>query len=157
MIRIANKHDGAAIHDIASSIKVFSAEEVTCVDELWEESVSIGSELSGYYFIVAEEDGALLGFACYGPRALTTGTFDLYWIAVDQRKKRGGVGRQFMQQSEKDIARLGGRLIIVETSGKAEYAPTRAFYEGIGYQKEAVLKDFYAPGDDLVIFTHKLI
>lgn len=33
------------------------------------------------------------------------------------------------------------------------YASTRAFYESVGYQKEAVIRDFYKPGDDLAIYT----
>jgi len=72
---------------------------------------------------------------------------------VDQRKKHKGTGRELMRQSERDIAALGGRLVIVETSGREKYAPTRAFYESIGYLKEAVLRNFYSPGDDLVIYT----
>ncbi len=96
------------------------------------------------------------GFACFGPRSLTQGTYDLYWIAVDPAAKRNGVGRNLMEQVEKDVAALGGRLLIVETSGLEKYAPTRAFYEGIGYSKEATIHDFYAPGDDLVVYTHKV-
>jgi ribosomal protein S18 acetylase RimI-like enzyme len=156
MIRIATSTDGEAINHIAATASVFLREEVECVAELWEEYQKNGAVVSGYYFIVLEEAGDILGFACYGPRALTHGTFDLYWIAVDSNKKRKGAGRLLMAQAEKNIAALGGRLVIVETSGKLEYAPTRSFYERIGYLKEAVLKDFYADGDDLVIFTKKV-
>jgi hypothetical protein len=31
--------------------------------------------------------------------------------------------------------------------------PTRAFYERNGFRCEARLKDFYAPGDDRVIYA----
>jgi ribosomal protein S18 acetylase RimI-like enzyme len=156
MISTAKPGDGDGILRITATAGVFSKEEVDCVSELWDEYLQNGSEKTGYSFIVMKEGENVLGYACFGPRALTDGTYDLYWIATDRNIKRRGVGRTLMEQSEKDVATLGGRLLVVETSGKAEYAPTRAFYEGIGYNKEAVITDFYADGDDLVIYTKKL-
>ena len=97
-----------------------------------------------------------MGYACYGPRALTDRTYDLYWIAVGPKARRGGVGRILLRAVEQDIRKLGGRLLIVETSGLPKYEPTRAFYLATGYMLEATLKDFYTDGDDLVIFTKRL-
>jgi ribosomal protein S18 acetylase RimI-like enzyme len=87
---------------------------------------------------------------------LTDGTYDLYWIAVDRNGRRGGVGRGLLSATEAAVKQLGGRLLFVETSGLPKYAPTRAFYLGTGYTEEAIIKDFYAPGDDLVIYTKHL-
>jgi len=58
-----------------------------------------------------------------------------------------------MRGTESEVRARSGRLIVVETSGMEKYASTRAFYEAAGYEKEAVLRDFYNVGDDLVIFT----
>jgi ribosomal protein S18 acetylase RimI-like enzyme len=156
MITTATKEDGPQIHIINASTSVFSQEEVECVDELWEEYQAHGSERSGYYFIVEKEDGRVLGYACYGPRALTDRTYDLYWIAVGPNARRGGLGRALLSATEEAVRSLGGRLLIVETSGLPKYAPTRAFYLATGYTLEATLKDFYSDGDDLVIFTKHL-
>ena len=156
MITIASKEDGRKIHTINANISVFSPEEVECVDELWDENQAEGPDQSGYYFIVEKEDGNVLGYACYGPRALTDRTYDLYWIAVDPNARRGGVGRGLLAATEEAIRKLGGRLLIVETSGQSKYEPTRAFYLATGYTLEATLKDFYKDGDDLVIFTKRL-
>ena len=51
--------------------------------------------------------------------------------------------------------RLAGlaRLIVVETAGRPEYAGTRAFYEARGYRRVATIPDFYAPGDDQVVYV----
>jgi ribosomal protein S18 acetylase RimI-like enzyme len=156
MISIASAEDGPHIHTVNANTTVFSREEVECVDELWEEYQARGAELSGYYFIVEKEDGHLLGYACYGPRALTDRTFDLYWIAVNPTIRRGGVGRSLLGATEEGVRKLGGRLLIVETSGLPKYEATRAFYLATGYTREATLKDFYSDGDDLVIFTKRL-
>jgi hypothetical protein len=46
--------------------------------------------------------------------------------------------------------------VYVETSGRAQYEPTRDFYMHCGYEVEAVLADFYAPGDDKVILSRTI-
>jgi ribosomal protein S18 acetylase RimI-like enzyme len=156
MISVPNKNDGPQIHAITAGTTVFSLEEVQCVDELWEEYLTRGSESSGYYFLVEKDDDRVVGYVCYGPRSLTSGTFDLYWIAVDPNIRRGGIGRRLLDACEQAIRNLGGRLIVLETSGLPNYEPTRKFYLATGYTLEATLKDFYHEGDDLVIFTKHL-
>ena len=156
MIISGFKDDGAQIHAINASTSVFSQEEVECVDELLDEYLADGPEKSGYYFIVEKEEGQVSGYACYGPRALTDRTYDLYWIAVGPNARRGGVGRGLLAATEEAVRKLGGRLLVVETSGLPKYQPTRAFYFATGYIHEATLKDFYSDGDDLVIFTKRL-
>jgi len=148
--------DGPKIHALAAAIPIFAQEEVECVDELWNEYQERGPEASGYTFLIDREGETVRGFACFGPRALTDRTFDLYWIAVDAAIHRGGVGRGLLAATEEAVRTQGGRLLIVETSGLEKYAPTRAFYLATGYIQEAILKDFYRDGDDLVIFTKHL-
>ena len=156
MITVPTPEDGPQIHEIDANTTVFSQEEVECVDELWEEYLAQGAEKSGYYFIVYKDEGRILGYACYGPRALTDRTYDLYWIAVDPNARGGGVGKKLLAAVEDGVRALGGRLLIVETSGLPKYEPTRAFYLATHYVLEATLKDFYSDGDDLVIFTKRL-
>jgi D-alanine-D-alanine ligase len=151
MISIADEQDGRSIQSITSKTTVFSPEEVDCVTELWEEYRQNGAQTSGYYFVVEREDGRVRGYACYGPRSLTDGTYDLYWIAVDPECRRAGVGRKLLDWVEQEIHKIGGRILVVET-----YAPTRRFYLATDYTLEATLKDFYKDGDDLVIFTKHL-
>jgi len=156
MILVPNDADGSQIHAITTNTTVFNQEEKDCVDELWDEYQTKGPERSGYYFLVEKEAERVLGFACFGPRSLTSGTFDLYWIAVDPIARRGGVGRGLLAASEQAVRNLDGRLLVLETSGLPTYEPTRNFYLSTGYTLEATLKDFYRAGDDLVIFTKHL-
>lgn len=153
LITTAAPQDGGGILEISKNVTVFEPEEVDCVAELWGEYLHTGAHASGYYFVVARQGEQVQGFACYGPRALTEGTYDLYWIAVDKGTQGSGVGRELICRVEQDVADRGGRLVVVETSGLEKYIPTRRFYAAVGYLQEAVLKDFYKPGDDLVIFT----
>jgi len=44
----------------------------------------------------------------------------------------------------------------VETSGTADFAATRRFYRQNGYEEEGRIRDFWAAGDDKVIFRKPL-
>jgi hypothetical protein len=46
--------------------------------------------------------------------------------------------------------------MFVETSGTDKYALTRRFYEKLMYEKQGVLREFYAPGDDMVVYRKGL-
>lgn len=154
MIQPAVESDGPQIIAIAAGAGVFSTEEVATVQELWEDYLRHGD--ANYAFRVYRDGERVLGFSCHGRRDLTVGTYDLYWIATDMAARRRGVGRALLAHVEEEIRQAGGRLIVVETSGTPAYEPTREFYRSCGYQAEATIRDFYKPGDDLVIFTKRL-
>lgn len=148
--------DRDAIRSLVARTEFFHPEEVAVAAELVDERLARGPA-SGYEFVLAEMDNELIGYACYGPIACTIGSFDLYWIAVDARYQRHGVGRLLLQAVESQVARIGGRRIYIDTSGRTQYSPTRAFYERSGYECEARLTDFYAPGDDRVIYSKEFV
>jgi len=111
---------------------------------------------SGYDTLVAETDGAIVGYICYGPRPLTVGTWDVYWMAVNRQLQGQGIGRALLEQAEADIKARGGRLIMIETSGTPLYATAQRFYQARHYELAARIADFYEPGDDLLVFTKRL-
>ncbi len=111
---------------------------------------------SSYVFLGAfTPEDELVGYACYGPTPDTDRTFDLYWIAVDPTVQGTGGGTRLMTEVERRLEGLNARMLVVETSSRPEYAPTRAFYERRGYAEAARVREFYAPGDDRVIFTKR--
>lgn len=58
---------------------------------------------------------------------------------------------------EEDIRGREGRVVFIETGSKPLYAPTRQFYLRQGYTEEALLRDFYAEGDSMVIYRKCLV
>ena len=156
MISTATKADKAQITDITARAGVFSQEEIDSVPVMFDEYLEYGTEGDGYNFLVYREGDQVLGYAIFGYRDLTDGVYDLYWIAVDPNARRKGVGRALLTASEEAVRAMGGRIIIIETSGTAEYESTREFYVRTGCVNEAVIKDYYKPGDDLWIFTKKV-
>jgi ribosomal protein S18 acetylase RimI-like enzyme len=144
--------DAERIGALVAATGFFSDAERGIAVELVRERLAKGAA-SGYEFVLAEHDGALAGYACWGPIAGTASSHDLYWIAVHPQAQGRGLGRRLVTLVEEAIARAGGTRVYVETSSRAQYAPTRAFYERAGYQRAALIEDFYGPGDGKVIYV----
>jgi ribosomal protein S18 acetylase RimI-like enzyme len=109
-----------------------------------------------YEFVGAFEEERLVGYACFGPTPATEGTHDLYWLAVDPAAQGRGIGRALVRQVERKLIDRGGRLLVVETSSRPDYASTREFYARSGYAEAARVRDFYAPADDRILLTTRL-
>lgn len=105
---------------------------------------------------VAERDSVIIGYVCYGPTSMTQGTFDLYWIASSPSVRGQGVGAALIAAMEGDLRRRNGRLIRVETSAMEAYGPTRGFYAAMQYREECRFRDFYKPGEDLIVLAKRL-
>lgn len=149
--RTANPTDPAAVEALVRLTGVFSLAEVAVARELVEERLNRGAA-SGYEFLFLDDEQGLLGYACWGRIPCTEQSFDLYWIAVRPERQGGGVGRRILALAEEEIARSGGSRIYVETSTRAAYDPTRAFYERCGYARAATFEDFYALGDGKAVY-----
>ena len=132
---------------------LFREAEVAMAGELLDEALDGDDD---YRFLGAFDADHLVGYACWGPTPGTAGTYDLYWIAVDRSRQGQGIGTQLVAEVEHRLQADGGRLIVVETSSREDYTPTRGFYERRDYRRTATIPGYYAPGDDLVIYTKDL-
>jgi ribosomal protein S18 acetylase RimI-like enzyme len=146
--------DRGALAALLGRIETFSPQEVDCALELVD--LAIRPSNNDYQSMVAVKDGEILGYVCYGPTPMTQGTFDLYWIASDPSARGKGVGSALVSAMEADLRRRNGRLVRVETSAMEAYGPTRGFYAAMKYREEARFRDFYQPGEDLIIFSKRL-
>jgi ribosomal protein S18 acetylase RimI-like enzyme len=151
--------DRSGVFRILESAGNFTPEEVATALELIDEWLELG-EHSGYLTYVLESqtegDSEVVAYVCFGPTPLTESTYDLYWIAVDKSKHRGGVGKRLLKFTEEEIARRGGQMLLVETSSQETYGGTIQFYEKTGYELVGKIKDYYKPGDDKLIFAKRL-
>src|SRR5438105_9040176 len=158
VIRSMVAADRGGVFRILEGAGNFTPEEVATALELIDEWLELG-EHSGYLTYVmesAERDSEVLGYVCFGPTPLTESTYDLYWIAVDKSKHRGGVGKRLLKFAEEEIVRRGGKMLLVETSSQETYGGTIQFYEKTGYELVGKIKEYYKPGDDKLIFAKKL-
>jgi ribosomal protein S18 acetylase RimI-like enzyme len=146
--------DRAPILAAIEATGLFRANEIDVALEVLDDALAHGAP-GHYQSYTALLGRQAVGWMCFGPTPGTEGTFDLYWIVVAPERQRLGIGRALMQHAEDLIAARGGRLIVVETSGLAEYEPTRRFYLNVGYHEAARIADFYAPGDDKVTYVKR--
>lgn len=144
--------DVTRIEAIVRSTGFFTEAEVEVAKELARERAATGPA-SDYRFVLAEHDGRVVGYTCYGEIACTVGSFDLYWIVVEAASRGRGIGPLLLRETERRVAALGGRALYAETSSREQYAPTRGFYLRQGFTEAARLPDFYAPGDAKVIYV----
>jgi ribosomal protein S18 acetylase RimI-like enzyme len=145
--------------EILAATGVFNAEEVAVALGLFDETIpapGAASSPSSYEFVGAFDADTLVAYACYGPTPATDGTFDLYWIAVHPATQAAGEGTRLLDEVERRLLRRAGRLLVVETSSRDAYEPTRRFYAARGYREAARITDFYAPADDRVIYAKRL-
>jgi len=134
---------------------MFRPSEVETAVQVLDESLA-GEDDYRWLGAFEEKGDTLTGCVCWGPTAGTEGTYDLYWLVVDPARHGQGIGTQLLTEVEQRLRAARGRLIVTETSSRADYAPTRAFYEHRGYTRAATIPGYYAPGDDLVIYSKDL-
>lgn len=151
VVRAPAPADRVRVREILDATGVFRPDELPIALEVFDGAVADPGR--DYRAFGAYLDGQLAGWAAFGPTPCTLATWDLYWIAVDPACHGQGVGRRLMEACEAAIAAEGGRLVVVETSSRADYAPTRAFYRRLGYAPRDPIARYYGPGDDLIVFT----
>lgn len=153
-IRPLEGKDRESLASLIRRIETFSPEEVEVAIELVD--LALQPNNRDYKILVADRDGKLVGYICYGPTPMTEGTYDLYWIASDPTVRGQGVGASLISGMEADLRRQTARLIRVETSATEAYGPTRGFYASMKYTEEARIRDFYKVGDDLIMLSKRL-
>jgi ribosomal protein S18 acetylase RimI-like enzyme len=168
--------DRPRIAEILRRSRVFNRDEIAVALELFDEAnaergMRIEGELrhpdsafriphstSDYAFLGAfTPEEILVGYACWGPTPATDRTWDLYWIAVDTALQGAGIGTILLDEVERRLVGRHARMLIAETSSRSDYAATRGFYGSRGYAEGARVRDFYAPGDDRIIFVKRFL
>lgn len=151
MIRSIKPSDVEGLEKLLKKIPNFSEEEVKVAMELIDITVN-NPDQTDYNIFVYEEDGKILGYHCTGKRPLTDAVYDLYWIVADPEHSGKGIGKNLLEHAENFVKERKGRWILAETSSKDNYLSTQSFYLRNNYTILSEIKDFYAVGDNLLIF-----
>jgi ribosomal protein S18 acetylase RimI-like enzyme len=151
MVRAFAAADRAAVEDALIDCGAFTAEEVGVALEM------VDAGLGGDYALLAVEvSGLVRGYACAGRAHLTASSWYLYWICVHRRAQGAGVGRTLQAHVEDMVREWGGERLILETSGRPDYARARRFYRAAGFVEVGRIPDFYRAGDDCVVYCKVL-
>lgn len=152
LLRPLQAADRGELERITRATKVFKEYEIPVALEVFDAAIRPGQ--TDYEGTAAEVEDRFVGWAAWGERPCTEGTWDLYWIAVDPALHGAGVGSTILEEVERRL-RGRARLLVVETGGRPAYDATRAFYLAKGYEVAATIPDLYAPGDAQVILTKR--
>jgi len=153
-IRIMSPCDKGSVMDILLDTPEFEPMEVPVAEEVMD--AYLDNPGIDYKALVAEENGVIVGYICFGAVPLTIASWDVYWL-VSKRGWRGrGVGHSLLTEAERQIKETGGYLVLIETSSKPAYLPTRRFYRNNGYRRASLIRDFYALGDHRITFAKRL-
>jgi ribosomal protein S18 acetylase RimI-like enzyme len=155
MIRATVPDDTTTLLTLAEGTGVFKPLEIEALQEVLDD-YHAHNAAAGHRSVTLEQDGRIVGFAYYAPAAMTERTWYLYWIAVGKDVQARGQGGQLLRHAEEDIRSLAGRVLFIETSSLPHYELTRRFYLKHQYEQAAVLRDYYADGDDMVVFRKRL-
>ena len=140
MIRDATPGDIPAImtiwnNAVRDTVATFSSEEKTEAGL----SALLTERRANYAFYVAEQDGAIDGFATYGQFRAGNGyrhTFEnTIYLAASARGK--GTGRALMAAVEDHARSIGGHSMIAAVTGSN--TPAIAFHKALGYTTTALL------------------
>lgn len=107
-------------------------------------------------WLTAEADAQPVGFCYAALEKLTDGTWNMLAIAVHPFQQGRRVGESIVRHLEETLRKNGQRILIAETSGHDEFGRTRDFYRKIGYQEEARIRDFWADGNDKIVFWKRI-
>lgn len=137
-IRPLRPADRPRVEQIVALTSQHNPQEIATALGRVDRALGEGAE-GDFAFDVAEAGrgaGVVEGYACYGSAPLAPGVYELYWIAVDPSAQGWGVGSRLLEHVEREVARRGGRRILVGISPKGSHAPTVRFYEKTGYRRE---------------------
>ena len=156
MIRPTTPADTDTLVALTDATGLFKPIEIVALREVLADYHAT-NHAHGHIAITLEEADGILGFAYYGPAAMTDGTWQLWWIAVAKGQQGRGGGGQLLRHVENDLrTKHQARVLFIETGSLPHYELTRRFYRKHGYEQHALLQDFYADGDSMVVFRKRL-
>ena len=152
VLRPATPEDREPIFQLLEATGLFRPSEIDVALEVMDVYLDQPGQ-KDYLIWTAVADGQVAGYTCHGLNSMTEGTVELYWIAVHPSFQGKGIGTRLLENVEEESRRVGARMICSETSSREGYRPTLAFYRSRGYQETARVPDYYAVGDDKIIFV----
>ena len=117
---------------------------------------SPGKNAVGSY-LVAELDGEVIGVVGWVADHFQVPDIQwLVWGYVKPGYQRRGIGAALFGAAEDRLARLGVRKIYLDVGNAASHESAIAFHVKRSYTWEGSLRDFWADGENLLIFGKHL-
>ena len=154
-IRAIVRNDLSALKKVIDANDLFPSDMLDEMLSGYLDSANVDNEKASEFWFTYE-DVEPVAIAYCAPEKMTSGTWNLYLIAVHPDHQGKGYGTSMLLHIEQILAEQGERVLLVETSGLDDFAPTRSFYQQRGYEEEARIREFYQAGEDKIVFRKML-
>lgn len=150
-VRDAQPDDVSALEAIIRGIGLFTPEEAD----------GFAGTLTGHFADPEEGHLWLLagegqGAAYLAPEPAGPGVWNLLFLGVLPEARRHGVARALITEVERRLKTQGARMLLIDTSTEPPMAAARALYEALGYERVALIPDYWGPGDGKLTFQRAL-
>jgi ribosomal-protein-alanine N-acetyltransferase len=104
------------------------------------------------YYLVAEDDGGLAGYAGL---AVVAGQADVQTLAVAADRQGQGLGRLLLDDLVAEARRRGAGAVLLEV--RAENERAQALYRGAGFERIGLRRGYYQPGQQASIWFNVVV
>ncbi len=102
-IRSVRKKDREKVISIVKATQFFRPNEILIAEEVFDDSVNKPNK--DYFSFIAEMNGNVAGWICFGPVPCTIGAYDIYWIVIDPATWTCQVISKFFGRNDKKTRR----------------------------------------------------
>ena len=154
MIRSTTPQDASAILSLAASLELFEPQQLEELGSMFNASTERTADPQPFWLVDDAGEAGLGGVSYCEPERMTDGSWNLQLIGVRPARQRQGLGKALISAVEHSLRQRKARILIVETAASME--SNLVFYQRCGFELEATIRDFYADGEDKVIFWKAL-
>ncbi len=148
--RLAEADDLARITRIIHEVGLFSDEEAAGFVEMTEAHFA-APDPGHRWWITDGGDGA-----AYLAPEMPAGVWNLLFLGVRPAARGQGIATSLIGAIEASLRADGGRLLIIDTSSLEPMRAARSLYRHLGYAHVGTVRNYWADGDDKVIFQKRL-
>ena len=149
-VRDAHVSDMPALSAVIHGIGLFTPEEAN----------GFASTLPGHFEGGGEERTWLLAGNGQGAGYLSPepgpGVWNLLFLGVLPEARRQGVARTLIAEVERRLRAEGARMLLIDTSTEPPMEAARALYAALGYERVALIPDYWGQGDGKLTFRRML-
>ncbi|MEM9378959.1 MAG: GNAT family N-acetyltransferase [Planctomycetota bacterium] len=156
MIRDVTPADTETVLEAAEQSGLFSGEEIVSLREQLERALGGDSDRAEHWIADFDGNGTAIGAALYAEELFTDRVWNLLFIEVRRPAQGTGVGGSLLRFVEDRLRSDAQRMLLIETTVGPEFEGTQAFYRRNGYEHRGTIPDFYADGQDKIVFLKRL-
>lgn len=138
---------------IEEDFKKYDAKDCEDTIEFHFKCHDVGIE-DGRKYWVAEADGKIIGLI--GWVNTVEGVFWISWFCVAKNYQGHGIGTELLTFLTDRIKERGADMICAEASSLPMFEAADKMYEDFGFEEKFRIDDYWADGDDLILYAKDL-